>query len=348
MNEFWKKFLSESGAVFANGLVQDFGDPAAEQLAAAGTGVICDLSQRGLILVEGDDAITFLQGQLTCDMTEISHRQSRVGAWCSPKGRVLVLFRAVHTTSGVLLELPASQMEATLKRLRMYVLRSRVLLKDVSDDSVRVGLAGESSTALLESRYGSLPRSPDEVAAAGNGRLIRLRGVVPRYQFIGNAAEAVDLWRGAAGMLTPAGVQAWTLLDILAGVPEISQSDEHLPQMINLDLLDGVSFSKGCYVGQEIIARTQHLGRLKRRMYLVSAGVHEGAVPGSPILAPASGSEVAGQILSSARRADGNGVIALAVLRIDAAKSGDLRLASVEGPRVQLLQLPYSMPDLER
>lgn len=348
LNESWNKFLSESGAVFANGRVQDFGDPAAEQRAAAGAGVICDLSQHGLIAIEGQDAFTFLQGQLTCDMNEISPSRSRLGAWCSPKGRVLVLFRVVHLTNGMLLQLPASQIEETIKRLRMYVLRSRVSLKDVSDEFVRIGLTGESATKLLQSRYGSAPRSPDDVVAMGNDRLIRLHGVAPRYQFIGESAHAADLWRAAAGTLTPAGAQAWTLLEILAGVPEIGQSDQHLPQMINLDLLDAVSFNKGCFVGQEIIARTHHLGRLKRRMYLLSADVTEGVEPGAPILAAASGSEAAGQIVSSARRVDGNGVIALAVLRIDAAKSGDLRFANANGPRVQLLELPYSIPDLQQ
>ncbi len=348
MNESWKKFLSQSGAVFGNGLVRDFGDPADEQRATAGAGVICDLSQRGLIAIEGQDAFTFLQGQLTCDLNEISHSRSRLGAWCSPKGRVLVLFRAVQITNGVLLELPASQIKDTIKRLRMYVLRSRVSLKDVSDEFVRVGLAGESATELLENRYGSAPRSPDDAVAVGDDRLICLHGVAPRYEFIGDSAHAADLWRAAAGMLTPAGAKAWTLLEILAGVPEIGQGDEHLPQMINLDLLDGVSFNKGCFVGQEIIARTHHLGRLKRRMYLISADVTERVDPDAPILAAASGSEAAGQIVSSARRADGNGIIALAVLRIDAARTSDLRLANADGPRVQLLKLPYSIPDLEQ
>ncbi len=340
--------MSQSGAIFANGWVQDFGDPSAEQLAAAGAGVICDLSQRGLIAVQGQDAFTFLQGQLTCDMNEISPSRSRLGAWCSPKGRVLVLFRVVHLSDGALLELPASQIEQTIKRLRMYVLRSRVSLKDVSDDFIRIGLAGESATKLLQSRYGSAPRSPDDVAAAGDDRLICLHGAAPRYEFIGHSDHAEDLWRAAAGMLTPAGAQAWTLLQILAGVPEIRQSDEHLPQMINLDLLDGVSFNKGCFVGQEIIARTHHLGRLKRRMYLLSTEVTERVDPGAPILAAASGSEAAGHVVSSARRADRNGVIALAVLRIDAAKTSDLRLANADGPRMQLLKLPYSVPGLEQ
>lgn len=340
--------MSQSGAHFANGWVQDFGDPAAEQLAAAGAGVVCDLSQRGLIAIDGQDAFTFLQGQLTCDMNEISNSRSRLGAWCSPKGRVLVLFRVVHLSNGVLLELPASQIEPTIRRLRMYVLRSRVSLREVSDEFVRIGLAGDSATKLLESRYGSAPPSPDDVVASGDDRLIRLHGVAPRYEFIGNSAHAADLWRAAAAMLTPAGARAWTLLEILAGVPEIGQSDQHLPQMINLDLLNGLSFNKGCFVGQEIIARTQNLGRLKRRMYLLSADATQSVDPGVPILAAASGSEAAGQIVSSARRADGNGVIALAVLRIDAARTGDLRLAAADGSRVQLLKLPYSIPDLKQ
>ncbi len=342
MNPSWKKFLDRSGAAIDDGGVMHFGDPLAEERAAFGAGVVCDLSHRGLIAVNGEDAFTFLQGQLTCDLKAVTPARSRLAAWCNPKGRVLMLFRVVREDEGFLLELPASQIEAAIGRLKMYVLRARVSLSDVSDEFVAAGLAGKGATEVIKTRFGSAPQSPDEVAGAGDSRILRLQGSAPRYQYLGNANGAEALWREAAKSLTPAGRRVWSLLEILAGVPEVMQADEHLPQMINLDLLGGVSFEKGCYVGQEIIARTHYLGRLKRRMYLVAASDGDAPPSGAPVIDAAADVEV-GQIVSSAPRGDADGFAALAVLRMDAAESGTLHLGSAGGPRIELLELPYSV-----
>jgi folate-binding protein YgfZ len=340
----WKEFLSGCGANFDDGVVKDFGDPLAEERALSSAGVICDLSHRGLIAVTGDEAFTFLQGQLTCDLAEVNPTRSRLAAWCTPKGRVLVLFRVFHLDSGFLLELPGSLTEATLRRLRLYVLRAQVSLEDVSEDSVRLGLAGDSARVLIESRYGSAPRFPDAVATSGGVRLIRLHGAVPRYQFIGDTDGAEVLWRAATQSLAPVGQALWSRLEISAGVPEIMQGDQYLPQMINLDALGGLSFKKGCYVGQEIIARSRYLGRLKRRMYLIGAGVGDPPPPGAAVVDATAGPP-AGEVVSSGGRGQAGGFSALAVLRIDAAKSGVLHLGSTDGPRLELLDLPYPVGD---
>ncbi len=229
----------------------------------------------------------------------------------------------------------------------MYVLRARVSLKPLSDDFVEVGLAGESAAELIAKRHGSAPELPDQVVTAGGNRIIRLRGHPPRFQFVGAPAEAEALWKSAAGVLTPAGHAAWSLLDILAGVPEGVGGDQHLPQMVNLDVLDGLSFTKGCYVGQEIIARTHHLGRLKRRMYLIASAAGDPPASGAPVVEAPGGSE-AGSIVSSAPRGDTNGFAALAVLRIDAAKSGALHLGSATGPSLELLEPPYAVAGEDR
>ncbi len=339
MNSSWKQFLSQSGAAFDSGAVVHFQDPAAEARAASGGGVICDLSHRGLIAVSGEDAFTFLQGQLSCDLNEVSPSRSRLAAWCSSKGRVLTLFRVIHADDGVLLELPASQIETALKRLKMYVLRARVSLDDVSDEFIRLGLAGKNAGDALEEKFAPLPQAADDAVVADDSRLIRLHGDPPRFQFIGDPERARALWRSAAETLTPAGIEVWALLEILAGVPELTDADQHLPQMLNLDLLAGVSFKKGCYVGQEIVARTHHLGRLKRRMYLIAAAGERPAA-GAALVNAEDGSE-AGRIVSSAPRADGDGFAALAVLRIDAAESSELCLSAADGPKVELLPMPY-------
>lgn len=340
----WKKFLSEHGAAFDDGAVEDFGDPLAEERAASSSGIICDLSHRGLIAVTGEDAFSFLQGQLTCDLNEVNPSRSRLAAWCTPKGRVLVVVRVVHVDQGFLLELSGSESQAILGRMRMYVLRARVSLREISEESVRLGLAGDGAAKVIESLYGSAPPLPDEVATSRGTRLIRLHGGVPRYEFIGDLVGAQALWRAAAQTLTPVGQRSWSLLEIFAGVPELTQGDQFLPQMINLDLLGGLSFKKGCYVGQEIIARSHYLGRLKRRMYLVGTGQADPPLPGTRIIDTVAGS-TAGQIVSSAARRETDGFAALAVLLVDAAEAGVLHLGSAEGPRVELLHLPYPVAD---
>lgn len=340
----WKSFLSRYGATIDHGAVMDFGHPLAERRAASGAGVICDLSHHGLIVVEGEDTFTFLQGQLTCDLSQVTQSCSRLAAWCSPKGRVLALFRVFRSGNGILLQLPAPQLETTMARLRMYVLRARVSLGDVSDEFVRIGLCGDSATGVIENLLGSAPSAPDEMIPFGDSRVVRLHGNVPRYQFIGERTAAQELWRAAAEKLRPAGQQVWSLLEILAGVPEITQGNAHLPQMLNLDVLGGLSFEKGCYVGQEIIARTHHLGTLKRRMRLIDGRAPECPSPGTPVVDATAGSE-AGEIVSSAPRGERDEFAALTVLRIDAAKTGALRLGSTDGPRLALLDLPYSVGD---
>ena len=339
--------MSRQGASLEGEAVSDFGEPAAERRAALSAGVICDLSHRSLVAVDGEDAFSFLQGQLTCDLNEVSGERSRLAAWCSPKGRVLALFRILRSDSGFLLEVPALQLESTLRRLKLYVLRAKVALESVSDRFIQIGLAGEAAPELIAKHCGPVPELPDLVASAGRTRIIRLRGHLPRFQIIGAPADAMTLWRAASVLLTPAGVAAWSLLDILAGVPEAAVSDEHLPQMINLDALGGLSFTKGCYVGQEIIARTHYLGRLKRRMYLIEAADGDPPAPGAAVVEATGGTE-AGSIVSSARRGDSNGFAALAVLRIDAAKSGVLRLGSASGPSLELREMPYAVADEER
>ena len=344
MNEDWKKFIVESGGRIADGAVDSFGDADAELRASVNGGVISDLSQFGLIAVRGADARSFLQGQLSSDLDAVDESRSQLGAWCSPKGRVLALFRIMQWKDTFLLKLPAPLVEPTLKRLRMYVLRARVELEDVSEHFVRLGLSGEAAAGILNDCFGEAPALPDQVRAADDSLLVRLSGETPRYEVICGVDEAGQCWRSAVPSLTPAGAAPWSLLGILAGVPEVTIADEYLPQMLNLDALDGVSFNKGCYVGQEIVARTQHLGRLKRRLYRLQVDTGEAPAAGASLYEASLGqtAAAAGQLINVCRHPDG-GFAALAVIRIDAVGKTALRLGAVDGPAAEILPLPYSV-----
>jgi folate-binding protein YgfZ len=342
VNEDWKKFILKSGGRITDGTVDSFGDAGAELRASVDAGIISDLSQFGLIAVRGADARSFLQGQLTSDLDSVDEWRSQLGAWCSPKGRVLVLFRVMERKDAILLKLPASLVEPTLERLRMYVLRAQVELEDVSDHFVRLGVSGEAAAGILDGCFGETPTSPGQVTAADDSLLVRLSGETPRYEVICGVDKARQCWQNAVRPLTPAGAAPWSLLGILAGIPEVYVADEFLPQMLNLDALDAVSFNKGCYVGQEIVARTQHLGRLKRRLYRLRVDTDDAPATGASLYEAgfAQTAEAAGQLINVCLHPDG-GSAALAVIRIDAVGKTALRLGAVDGPAVEILPLPY-------
>lgn len=342
MNNAWMKFLTASGAVIANGAVAGFGDEQAE-LDATGGSVIADLSHRGLIAARGEDTVTFLQGQLTCDMQALAPRRSLLGAWCSSKGRVLTLFRIWMQGDTVLLEMPRDRLGDTLAGLRKYVLRARVAFDDESDAYVRIGLSGEAASALLSARFGELPEQDGQVAAQAGATVIRLGGGRGRFEVCFDDPEvAKQFWSDATATLVAVGAHAWELMDIADGLPGAATPDEYLPQMLNLDQLGGVSFTKGCYVGQEIVARTHHLGRLKRRMYRLAVDADAPPRDNAPLFRQgADESDEADGRLLMARQRPGGGYAGLAVVKLDAVEL-PLRLGAGDGVPVEILPAPYA------
>jgi hypothetical protein len=341
MTEAWIEYLAASGAIISDGAVIDFGDREAE-LNAIDDGIITDLSHRGLIAVRGEDAVSFLQGQLTCDMHALDESHSLLGAWCSPGGRVLTLCRLLLHGADMIMQLPHERLQPTLERLRLFVLRARVELDDLSGKRIQMGLCGDTAAALISAEFGAQPEQPGQVLRRGGARVIRL-GSGPRFEaFFDNVEAAKAFWQKSCERLTQAGVHAWDLLDIFDGLPRITEPDEYLPQMLNLDLLGGMSFSKGCYVGQEIIARTHHLGHLKRRMFCVGFDSETPPANDAPLFLEGAGKDhdADGRLLL-ARRRPGGGYAALAVIKSDSVGQ-PLRLGTGDGVPVAILPLPYS------
>ena len=310
--------------------------------AARDASVVCDLTPLRILAVSGADAKTFLQGQLSCDVTALAPGAARLGSFNSPKGRMLanfVLWRD-PATDGFAMLLAGDIAEPVSKRLRMYVLRSKVTIADISDATQRVGIGGPAGAAAVRAIFEAVPALL-EVRPLGHATLIALPG--QRYVALAPRADA-DLHARLAKVATPASFDVWRWLTIRSGMPVITAAtqDAYVAQAVNLDILGGIDFQKGCYTGQEIIARMQYLGRLKERTYLFHTAADDVAA-GEKIFSSAFEDQASGTVINAAP-APGGGSDLLAVLQIAAAERNDARLHAPDGPRLAALPLPYEIP----
>lgn len=338
----WHEFLKDQGALFtdgANSHVTSFGSPASELEAVQGN-VLADLSHLSLIELEGDDVVTFLQGQVTNDVKLLNGSNSHYAGYCNPKGRMLALFLAFSHSDHIHLQVNGELIDPILKRLKMYVLRSKVSIKDASDTIVRMGVAGPKAQATLQGIFEHVPEQPHELASLPNGALIRLPGPVPRYQVFSSLEQAPAIWNKLKQAHQPVGRKVWEWLEIQAGIPDIvpATQEEFVPQMVNLDALGGINFKKGCYTGQEIVARTHYLGKVKRRTQLAHVASSEAPQAGDNVIG-ADGNE-AGKIVRSAAAPLG-GYDVLAEVRLESLEGGSLRWKDSE---LEIRPLPYALP----
>ncbi|MBY4897471.1 folate-binding protein YgfZ [Cupriavidus sp. AU9028] len=318
---------------------------AAQFAALRQDGVVCRPANLGLIRVEGDDAATFLHSQLTNAVDDLAPGQARLAGYCSPKGRLLATFLMWRDAAGIALQLSADLQPAIQKRLSMFVLRAKAKLSDLGAASGCVGVAGARGDSALSAAGLLLPAGPWSTASEGDTTVLRLPDTdgVPRWQVWGPAERIDALRERLAVTLLPADAELWDWLDIRSGLPRIvvATQERFVPQMVNFELIGGVNFRKGCYPGQEIVARSQYRGTLKRRMWLV-AGEGETPAEGTEIFRTDEPEQPAGMIVNAAPGPDG-GWEALAELKIDAA-SAALRLGHADGLALTLGELPYAVP----
>lgn len=343
MSDRWKKYLEDAGAVMdGDGRVLHFGNPSREQRVAMTGSVIADLSHRGLFTVAGPDAEKFLQGQLTNDVTQVSDACSQLSGYCTPKGRLLAVMRIFLDDGGYRLQLPATLLERTVERLRKYVLMSKVTLTPAGDTLTTIGLSGPQCARELARVIDVVPAGVDEVVQRDGLTVVRVPGVHPRFEIHGPIAAIEKAWERLDVHAAPVGSQAWTLLDVVSGVPDIHPEtvEAFIPQTINLDLLGAVSLSKGCYTGQEIVARLHYRGTVKRRMYLAHLAEGDPPRPGDPVHAAAGGEQAIGHVVSAAPAPEG-GFLLLASVVQEHAVNGDLRLHHDGAGKIRLRDLPY-------
>lgn len=340
----WQQFLIDTCGAQATAEGLRFTPTQEPESSLVERQMLTDLSGTGILSVTGEDAETFLNGQLTNDIREVSETRSQLSAFCNPKGRALALFRILRRDDSWILTLPAALTEPTLKRLRMYVLRSRVEIRQHTSDLACLGVSGPDVETTLSAALGQVPQSEGDCLMRHGVSAIRLRGPAPRFELLGPITEMQALWTRLMPASVVAGGTHWRLLDILGGVPGVFPGtvEAFVPQMINLDLLGGISFTKGCYTGQEIVARTHYLGKLKRRMYRLQLdNPGDSPDPGTPVFSAVRADEAVGSLVD-AQVDPAGGIACLAVLRVEAA-SDELHLGAASGPVLDMRALPYDL-----
>jgi len=316
------------------------------------TGGYCRLEPYRTVKVGGADARDFLNRQLTCDLNEVNPGKTGFGAWCTPKGRIITLLHLIERPGGLYLLLPAELLDDTLRRLRMFVMRDDVVFEPEAHEPVlALGLIGEDSSGRWPgSQTSPLPVATRQAVQHGELTLIRWPGDDrPRLVLLGTRGALDSYLHSADVPLPECYFNDWRSLDIRAGVPEVfaATREAFIPQMLNLERIGGVSFTKGCYPGQEIVARTQHLGRIKRRMYngrLARCDVLP--APGSWLVD--DGAEPVARVVSSAAVGGGGGELLAVVPLAKAARRLYPEGASGPNPCAVELRKPiYGFDDLD-
>ncbi len=345
MKPAWLDFLKNAGAEIDNNTVSSFGNPERERRVLHTGLVMCDLSHHGLISIDGEDATDFLQGQLTNDVRDVSLQHSQLSAYCTHKGRMLANFRLFKRDDSYYLRLPQPLLEPILKRISMFILMAKVSMKDSTDALVKIGVSGPTANEQLAEILSELPEQVDDVVQVNGYSVIKCAGTLPRYEIYGELEAMQTLWGQLDVNAAPVGAGAWESLDILAGIPTImpETSEAFVPQMTNMQVINGVNFQKGCYTGQEVVARMQYLGKLKRRMFRVQIETSDTVTAGDKLFSKDSKSgQGTGQIVNAQIEAKG-GYSALAVIDIADAEAGMLQLHDENGPAISVQSLPYSI-----
>ncbi len=343
MNPTWLSFLKNQQAVIENDRVLHYGDTTAELRHTKNGTVIADLSHLGLIQFSGEDALAFLQGQLTCDVKKIKPDMASHGGYCTHKGRLLASFQ-LWQKDDYLMQLPTNLCAAIQKRLSLFVLRAKVQLTDHSDSLIRIGVAGKNAHMLAEQISGT-KFDPERRLAVAHSELTSILCQAPnRYEFVTNIKYAPTLWAHLRKHAIPAGAACWDWLEIQSGIPVIlpATQEQFIPQMVNLDAIEGVSFQKGCYPGQEIVARTEYLGKIKRRMYLANISTTAPVTAGDELFSTLMTEQSCGKIVNAAPSPSG-GYDVLAVIQMNSVEAGKVHWKTLDDPALEINPLPYSL-----
>jgi folate-binding protein YgfZ len=331
MNQNWKNFLLSQNATFESDTHITF--PAISDYIDK---TIYPVAHLAVLTIGGRDAAKLLQGQLTCNVNEVTETKSSPGALCNPKGRAITTFLLVRNSDVFLMVLPEELLESVKKRLQMYVLRSDVTLTNSSDKHCLMGLFSTATEAAP-----LFSTTQQEVIT------VNLSAAQSRSLVIADADKAIALWSELVGNqgFQQGNSDQWRYLDILSGIPwvTIETSEEFIPQMLNLDELGGISYNKGCYTGQEIVARTHYLGKAKRALFLAECDTPFTPAPNLAIIDDSTGTEqTVGKVLLAQRSHAGHenkGTLCkmLIVLQVSDSDTHNLKLKDNNQTKITLL-----------
>ena len=327
-------FLPENSGQNLTATPEHFGDLTAELAAAsataAGTGSVFSVLDRGWIRVSGIDAENFLHNQLTSDVHHLKLGGWQHSSWCTAKGRMLsnfILLRSSVDSTVFELGLAQELVSVIAQRLKMYVLRAKVQVEDVSAQRITFGLVGNVCQEVLAA-FGAVPN----VGEIGASEVMTVRVSEKEAWLCVESVKSRTLATQLQAYATPVGAQAWNWIEVGKGIPLVRAAtrEEFVPQMVNFDKIGGVSFHKGCYPGQEIVARTQYLGKVKRHLYRVSST--QPMFPGQPLFGTTDG--VAAQscgVVANAAPDTVVGYVALAVV-LETAIDAPIHTGDPQGP----------------
>ena len=330
----WVSELRASGAVLDAASVRHFGDPDRERAALATTPTVHPLVDWSVLRAGGADAAAFLQGQLSSDVGMLDATRAQLSTYCTAQGRVLADLVVWSEADHYCLMLPTDIAAGVRSRLQKFVLRAAVTLADATAQLRLVGLGGAGASAALAGLVDHVPAAPMAAVRGTDTMVIRLHEE-ELFVVAVTPAQWGAVWSRLTTSARPAGTNGWRWRLIHAGLPVITAAtqDQFVPQMANLEELGAISFTKGCYPGQEIVARAQYRGEVKRRLFRLHAPVAEPAA-GQPVF-QAGAAAPCGTVVNAAP-APHSGFDMLAVLSVAAAAAGGLRLGAPDGGELRV------------
>ncbi|MBC7415541.1 MAG: folate-binding protein YgfZ [Herminiimonas sp.] len=355
----WLTFLKDHGALEVDPQTRAIsGFAGAIAVTPPSTDFVVPLTAFGLIAANGAEAATFLHNQLTNDVENLGTDEVRLAGYCTPKGRLLATFLLWKTGDTIYLQLPLELQATIQKRLQMFIMRAKATLTDADQQTIQLGLAGSAASAALSTWFPVLPAAPHAKVDSAAGSLMRLAdsrrssdaapGVedVPLYLWTTDGATAQAAWPTLIARLQPASAAAWQLAQVRAGIASITAAtqEKFVPQMVNFEAVGGVNFQKGCYPGQEIVARSQYLGKLKRRMMPATVAA-EAIAPGTEVFAETDPDQACGMVVNAAPVPGGSDCLVEIKL---AALESPVHLGTIDGPLLQFHALPYVLGDADR
>lgn len=353
LNPIWSEFLTINQAQFdESGKICSFGHPELERFLIKNGPVVTSLTHQALIKVSGSEAQTFLQAQLTSDINLITDKQAQFSAYCDPKGQVLVNFLVFKYFEDYYLSFDGSLREAILKRLSMFVLRSDVKLTEVSNELIHIGFAGEFGDLDVQRRLNTKVKAVFEsgmveLEGVENVIAIKVPGPYHKYSLFGPAEEMTQVWKKIRDNSDVTNNYDWNLLNIAAGVPEVTAKTSalHTAQFFNLDKFDAINFKKGCFPGQEIIARIHYRGKVTKRMLRIHINEILSLQPGDTLALKDEADKTYKLSVVNANPDVFNGTLCLAIATLKSLESAEGGLTTESGKEAVIEPLPYAITD---
>ena len=346
MNKNWKDYLQQNGATQDNKGLFVFNESFSDNQHCNDSDIICDLSHFSSMVIAGEDATEFIQGQFTNDVNGVDEDHSQISGFCNNKGRMINNFRLFQHQQNYFISCRSNLVEDSINHLQNYILRAQVAIQDTSEQLIHIGVSGNNADSLLSPFIDKLSTTVNCVSHDDDYIFIRVPGTTPRYEIFCSFEQAKTLWASISKKANIVNSSCWDYLNIRNGLAFVDSvtSEEFVPQMVNMDLINGLSFEKGCYTGQEIVARTHYLGKQKRRSYRLRIISDIEPKTGAQLATESSTENQYTGTLVTIYQTAKNEYEALAVIQIKSAEQEKLKLKGAEA-EITLLELPYSLKE---